>query len=62
MSKELFIKTQDENTAKQLEVMGYNLITKNGSMWVFANDAQSNERVKVFLEKNTIIMDNKLFV
>ena len=37
--KNMFIKTQDEETANKLKELGFNVISEGGGMWTFLNDA-----------------------
>ncbi len=54
--KKLFIKTTDPDTKKQLEELGFQLISSDSSGWTFLNDSKiifDNKEVKV-IHTNTL--------
>ena len=40
--KQLFIRTQDENTKNILEKSGFTLLNKEGNFYIFLNDGKVN--------------------
>jgi hypothetical protein len=55
MCKKLFIKTQDENTAKQLKTY-LELLSFDGATWIFLNDINK----KMNFDSKKIIYSDKL--
>jgi hypothetical protein len=54
--KKLFIKTTDPDTKRQLEELGFQLISSDSSGWTFLNDSKiifDNKEVKV-IHTNTL--------
>ena len=54
--KKLFIKTTDPDTKKQLEELGFQLVSSDSSGWTFLNDSKiifDNKEVKV-IHTNTL--------
>ena len=54
--KKLFIKTTDPDTKKQLEELGFQLISFDSSGWTFLNDSKvvfDNKEIKV-IHTNTL--------
>lgn len=54
--KKLFIKTTDPDTKKQLEELGFQLISSDSSGWTFLNDSKvvfDNKEIKV-IHTNTL--------
>lgn len=48
--KKLFIKTTDPDTKKQLEELGFQLVSSDSSGWTFLNDSKvvfDNKEIKV---------------
>ena len=52
-----FLTTQDEETAKKLESLGYKMLQKNGNMWTFLNDAKLN-----FSDDIKVVKSNKMVI
>ncbi len=50
-----FIMTQDEQTAKKLQSLGYQLLSKQGNCWTFLNQQNA-----VFSADDKIVQTNKL--
>jgi len=54
--KKLFIKTTDPDTKRQLEELGFQLVSSDSSGWTFLNDSKiifDNKEVKV-IHTNTL--------
>ena len=54
--KKLFIKTTDPDTKKQLEELGFQLVSSESSGWTFLNDSKvvfDNKEIKV-IHTNTL--------
>lgn len=54
--KKLFIKTTDPDTKKQLEELGFQLVSSDSSGWTFLNDSKivfDNKEIKV-IHTNTL--------
>ena len=54
--KKLFIKTTDPDTKRQLEELGFQLISSDSSGWTFLNDSKvvfDNKEIKV-IHTNTL--------
>ena len=54
--KKLFIKTTDPDTKKQLEELGFQLVSSDSSGWSFLNDSKvvfDNKEIKV-IHTNTL--------
>ena len=55
MNVKKFIMTQDEQTAKKLQSLGYQLLSKQGNFWTFLNQQNA-----VFSADDKIVQTNKL--